>query len=150
MARATPQPQYVIAFERPTSLEMRLASSGSEMGEGKMEPLMMVLFSVFKLCPGTMGSDLMSSATLALGQQRPVTMRMRKFLFILACSFSVCYCHTCSGKKKKKKKRRGNTRGKGSHFFLFWSGLKTRKYWQPIILHGLYLTWFPLWVFSFP
>lgn len=116
-----------------------------------MGPLMMVLFAVFMLCPWVMGSDLVSSATLALGQQNPMTIRMRKFLSILGLQFLfVLLSYLFWEEEKRKKKWKGNTRGKGSHFFLFWSGPKTRTYWQPVILHGLYLTWFLLRVFSFP
>lgn len=56
------------------------------------------------------GKSLASHGTLVLGQQKPVTMSMRKSLSVASLQF-LCVlcgcCHICSRKKKKKKKKGG-------------------------------------------
>lgn len=46
-----------------------------------MGPWMMVVFAMFMLCSGVLGSDLVSSETLALGPQNPITMRIKESSF---------------------------------------------------------------------
>lgn len=80
----------------------------------------MVLFAVFMLCPWVMGSDLVSSATLALGQQNPMTIRMRKFLSILGLQFLfVLLSYLFWEEEKRKKKMEGKHQRKRQPFFSF-------------------------------
>lgn len=76
LARATPQPQYIIASQYPTSLEMSLESSRGEIGEGKDVACDDGLICCVHAVSPVLGSGLASSDTLALGQQNPITMRM--------------------------------------------------------------------------
>lgn len=67
------------------------------------------------------GSDLTSSGTLAPGQQNPVTMSIRKFLFVLGLQFLYLLYVTVILVLEKRGKQIV-PRGKGCLFFFFFFG----------------------------
>lgn len=70
------------------------------------------------MSPGA-GSDLTSSGPLALGQQNPVTMSLRKFLSVLSLQFLVMLCIIVILVLDKTGKHIV-PRGKGCLFFFFF------------------------------
>lgn len=98
----------------------KIRNEWDEIGEGHWDNVTFndsFICCVWTLCPG---SNRTSSGTFALGQQNPVTMSIRKFLFVLGLQFLCLLCVAVILVIRKKRGKHIVPRGKGCH--LFWGG----------------------------